>query len=34
MEGMVLGPVTAQLTAEAVATGIVPDVLGPFDPQR
>jgi D-amino-acid dehydrogenase len=34
MEGMVLGPVTAQLTAEAVATGYVPEVLRPFDPVR
>lgn len=34
MEGMVLGPVTARLVAEGVASGSVPDVLRPFDPRR
>lgn len=34
MEGMVLGPVTARLVADAVASGTVPDVLQPFDPRR
>jgi D-amino-acid dehydrogenase len=34
MEGMVLGPVTARLLAEAVVSGRTPDVLLPFDPRR
>jgi D-amino-acid dehydrogenase len=34
MEGMVLGPVTARLTASAVATGRLPDALRPFNPVR
>ena len=34
MEGMVLGPATAQLTAEAIVDGRVPSVLSPFDPLR
>jgi D-amino-acid dehydrogenase len=34
MEGMVLGPVTARLVAEGVASGAAPDVLRPFDPRR
>ena len=34
MEGMFLGPVTARLTAEALATGRVPQDLLAFDPLR
>ena len=34
MEGMVLGPVTAKLTAAALATGRTPPELVPFDPLR
>jgi D-amino-acid dehydrogenase len=34
MEGMVLGPVTARLVAEAVASGTTPQELIPFDPCR
>jgi D-amino-acid dehydrogenase len=34
MEGMVLGPVTARMTAQAIATGDTPAVLRPFDPRR
>jgi D-amino-acid dehydrogenase len=34
MEGMVLGPVTAQLSAEALVGGQIDDVLRPFAPTR
>lgn len=34
MWGVTLGPVTGRLTAEAIVTGAVPDVLRPFDPFR
>ncbi|HEX5017930.1 MAG TPA: FAD-dependent oxidoreductase [Actinomycetes bacterium] len=34
MEGMVLGPVTARLLADAIATGEIPRELIPFDPCR
>jgi D-amino-acid dehydrogenase len=34
MEGMVLGPATAQITADALVSGEVPDVLHPFAPTR
>jgi D-amino-acid dehydrogenase len=34
MEGMVLGPVTAELTAQGLVTGVLPDLLVPFRPTR
>ncbi|ACQ79347.1 FAD dependent oxidoreductase [Beutenbergia cavernae DSM 12333] len=34
MWGITLGPLTGQLLAEAIATGVVPDVLAPLDPLR
>jgi D-amino-acid dehydrogenase len=34
MEGMVLGPATARVTADALVNGEVPDLLHPFAPTR
>jgi len=34
MEGMVLGPATARLASEALASGVLPELLRPFDPLR
>ena len=34
MEGMVLGPATAKLASEALVSGVVPELLRPFDPVR
>lgn len=34
MWGVTLGPLTGELVAEAITTGVVPDVLRPLDPLR
>jgi D-amino-acid dehydrogenase len=34
MWGITLGPLSGKLLAEEIATGVVPDLLRPFDPTR